>query len=153
MSFSNLKVGTRLALGFAVLLAISLAVGGVSWLRMSQIDDSTDQIVEQEYEKVRLTMQMQIRSRDNASKAARMLLAGGDQQAIDTLKAEMSENSKLNEADLAALDELVTAEDDQALLTQAAAAREKYNASRAHVVELAKEPKTHAQALETYRTE
>ena len=47
MSLSNFKVGTRLALGFAVLLAISLAVGGVSWMRMSQIDDSTDQIVGQ----------------------------------------------------------------------------------------------------------
>jgi methyl-accepting chemotaxis protein len=153
MKFSNFNVGTRLCIGFAVLLVISLAVGGVSWMRMSQIDDATDRIVEREWDKARLSMEMQIRSRDNAAKALRVLLADGDPVVVERLKSEMSENSKANEDALRELETLIVDPDDRALLDQAAAAREKYQASRARVTELSRDPKTHQQAHDLYATE
>ncbi len=153
MKFSNYKVGTRLALSFGLLLAISLAVGGISWKRMSQIDHATDRIVETEWEKARLSMEMQIRSRDNAAKAARMMLVGHDVEAVDKLKAEMSANTKANEAALEKLDKLVVEPEDRALLEKAAAARTAYTQSRARVAELLKDPQTRDEALGLFATE
>ncbi|HUQ11079.1 MAG TPA: methyl-accepting chemotaxis protein [Steroidobacteraceae bacterium] len=153
MKFSNYKVGSRLAISFGLLLAISLVVGGICWKRMSQMDQATDRIVEQEWEKARLSMEMQIRSRDNAAKAARMMLVGDNGDAVDKLKAEMTANTKANEQALAQLEKLVVAADDRALLEKAAAARTAYTQSRARVTELLKDPKTHDQALEIYATE
>ncbi len=152
MKFSNLKVGTRLGIGFGVLLTITLVVSALSLARMSRIDDATNRIVGQEWEKARLSMEMQIRSRDNAAKAARVFLAD-DAALVDQLRVEMSANTKLNEADLRRLEELVTDPEGRALLEQAAAARDKYTASRAQVSELARDAKTHAQALELFGRE
>src|SRR5689334_16997709 len=153
MNLNNYKVSTRLALSFGLLLAISLAVGGISWKRMSQIDHATDRIVETDWEKARLSMEMQIRSRDNAAKAARMMLVAGDSEAVDKLKAEMSANTKANEAALEQLDKLVVAPEDRALLEQAAAARTAYTQSRARVAELLKDAKTREAAFEMFATE
>jgi methyl-accepting chemotaxis protein len=150
MKLSNLKVGTRLALGFGLLLSISIALGVVSWLRLSQLDEVVTRLAGEDWDKSRLTMEMQIRTRDNAFKAARIMLAGNDTATIDRLKAEMAENSKKNSADLEMLEELVKSAEAKAMLAEAAEARDKYTASRARVTELAKDPKTHAEALRVY---
>jgi methyl-accepting chemotaxis protein len=153
MTLSNLKVGTRLALGFGVLLAVSMALTAVAWLRMSQLDDVAQRLAGAEWDKARLTMQMQIRTRDNAFKAARMLLAGNDTASLDGLEAGMAENSRLNAADLEALETLVKADEARGLLVSAAAARDRYTASRSRVAGLARDPKTRAEALHVYLTE
>ena len=44
MKFSNLKVGTRLGIGFAVLLVACLSVGGIGWLRLAQLDAVVNRI-------------------------------------------------------------------------------------------------------------
>jgi methyl-accepting chemotaxis protein len=153
MKFANLKVGTRLSIGFGILLVISLALGALSWMRMSQLDDVVNQITNEDWEKARITLEMEIRTRDNAFKAARAMLAGKDADTIGRLEAEMAANSAKNAQGLERLETLVTAADAQALLQQAAKAREAYVASRAAVTELAKDPKTYDQALGLYTTE
>ena len=153
MKLSNYKVGTRLALSFGLLLAISLAVGGISWKRMSQIDQSTDRIVEQEWTKARLSMEMQIRSRDNAAKAARMMLVGHNPEVVDQLKDEMAANTRANEEALGQLEKLLVDAEDRALLDAAAAARTAYTQSRARVAEILNDPTRREEALEIYATE
>jgi methyl-accepting chemotaxis protein len=152
-SLANWKVGTRLGMGFGVLLVISLALAGVSWMRMSQLDDIVVRATTIDWEKSRLTMEMEIRTRDNAAKALRVLMAGSDTATIDTLKAEMAENTRANGEALARLEELVESPEAREYLAEAAASREAYVESRARVSELAKDPKTRDAALDLYKSE
>src|SRR5688572_8608114 len=153
MSFANWKVGTRLNIGFGVLLAFSLIIGGLSWVRLSQLDDIAVKATTEDWEKARLTMEMEIRTRDNAAKALRVLLAGNDADTIDALKSEMAENSAANDVALERLRELVKSEKATGLLEQAAEVRELYTESRGRVSDLARNPQTRDQALELYKTE
>jgi len=153
MTLANLKVGTRLGIGFGVLLVITLVVAGLSWMRLSQLDDIVMQMTTEYWQKARLTMEMEIRTRDNSAKALRVLLAGNDTDVIDTLKAEMAENSKANTEALEKLEQLVKLPQGKAYLAEAAANREAYMDSRARVNDLAKDPKTRDQALNLYKSE
>jgi methyl-accepting chemotaxis protein len=153
MRFSNLNVGTRLSLGFGLLLAILLAIGGISWMRLAQLHHVVSHLVSDDWEKARLAMEVEIRTRDSAMKTGRILMAGSDVAAIETLKSQIAENSKANSAAIEKLNAMVVDPEPRALLTEAAAAREKYNASRGRVNELAKDAKTREQALARYRTE
>ena len=45
MNLNNMKVGTRLALGFALILVLLVAVAVVGILRMAQIQDRLDHVV------------------------------------------------------------------------------------------------------------
>jgi methyl-accepting chemotaxis protein len=55
---SNLKVGTRLGLGFALLLAFLLAIAGVGLAKMNTIQASTDQIATHYTEQIALSNRM-----------------------------------------------------------------------------------------------
>jgi methyl-accepting chemotaxis protein len=153
MTFAKWKVGTRLGIGFGVLLLITMVISGLSWMRLSQLDDIVMKTTSEDWQKARLTMEMEIRTRDNSAKALRVLLAGNDTAAIDTLKAEMAENSKANSEALEKLEQLVKAPEAREYLEEAAASREAYMASRGRVNELAEDPKTRGEALDLYKTE
>src|SRR5690606_40671593 len=45
MNLNNMKVGTRLALGFALILVLLVAVAVVGILRMAQIQDRLDHVI------------------------------------------------------------------------------------------------------------
>src|SRR5207344_145555 len=94
MKLSNLKVGPRLGVGFAVLLVACLSVGGIGWYRLAQLDKVVNRITTGNWEKARLTMEMEIRTRDNAFKTGRVLMAGNDTDAVKTLKDEMAANTR-----------------------------------------------------------
>jgi methyl-accepting chemotaxis protein len=153
MKFANLKVGTRLGIGFAVLLVACLSVGGIGWYRLAQLDEVVNRITTENWEKARLTMEMEIRTRDNAFKTGRVLMAGDDTEAVKVLKEEMAANTQLNSAALEQLEKLVVATEAKMLLAEAADARERYVESRARVTKLAADPKTQGAALDLFRTE
>ena len=153
MKLSNLKVGPRLGVGFAVLLVACLSVGGIGWYHLAQLDEVVNRITTGNWEKARLTMEMEIRTRDNAFKTGRVLMAGNDAEAVKVLKDEMAANTRLNTAALEQLEKLLVSPQDKALLAEAAEARERYVESRAQVTKLAADTKTQAEALNLFRTE
>jgi methyl-accepting chemotaxis protein len=153
VKLSDLKVGIRLGLGFAVLLVACLVVGGIGWYRLAQLDAVVNRITSENWEKARLTMEMEIRTRDNAFKTGRVLMAGNDAEAVQALKDEMAANTQLNTAALEKLEKLVVTPEARALLAEAAQARERYVESRTHVTRLAASPRTQAEALNLFRTE
>ena len=154
MKFSNLKVGKRLGVGFAVLLhAPAFRWAASCWYRLAQLDTVVNRITTENWEKARLTMEMEIRTRDNAFKTGRVLMAGDDIDAVKSLKDEMAANTKLNSAALEQLEKLLVSPEAKALLAEAAEARERYVESRAKVIKLAADTKTQAEALNLFRTE
>jgi methyl-accepting chemotaxis protein len=153
MKFSNLKVGTRLSIGFGVLLLACMFVGGISWLRLAQLDAVVVKMSTLDAEKMRISLEMQVRTRANASLIGRILMADGDQSVVAPLRAEIESNSGKNGEDIKRLEELVYLPEGKALLAQAAEARSQYNASRGRVMTLAAESRTHVAALDLYNSE
>src|SRR5882672_9149390 len=153
MSFSNFKVGTRLNIGFVILLLITVAVGGIGLVRLSQLDDMVARITNADWNKARLTMETSARNNDNAANFARLLMVDGNSEIAKTLKAKIAKNSEKNAAALAELDKLVALPKAREALDKARAARETYNASRTNVIKLAADPKSHAEAVNLYTTE
>ncbi|OBS09874.1 methyl-accepting chemotaxis protein [Acidihalobacter prosperus] len=58
MSFRNLKIGVRLGIGFGVLLALLVIVAGMGVHEMSMIKQGTDRIVQRDWVKAKLVMQI-----------------------------------------------------------------------------------------------
>jgi len=69
--FSNLKVAVRLSIGFAVLLIISLVIGGIALSRLAHLDEVVNRLSTQDWEKARIAMENQMRTRDNVGKIGR----------------------------------------------------------------------------------
>jgi methyl-accepting chemotaxis protein len=153
MNLANWKVGTRLGIGFGALLVITLIIGALSWVRLSQLDAIVEKMTTELWQKARLSMEMEIRTRDNSAKALRVLLAGDDAALVAALKSEMTENSKANDAALEKLTPLVVLPEGKAYLAAAAASREAYISSRTKVSELAANPRTRGEALALYKSE
>jgi methyl-accepting chemotaxis protein len=153
MKFSNLKVPVRLAIGFAVLLLISLLIGGIALTRLAHLDEVVNRLGTQDWVKARIAMENQIRTRDNVGKSLRILLANGDENTIARLRAEMDENSKANGEGIELLEKLVSDEDGKAAVAESALARDAYNARRGEVMDMAMDPKTRDSAMATYNAE
>ena len=119
MNFSDFKVGTRLSVGFALLLLITIAVGGVGLMRLSQLDQMVTHITEVNWHKARLTMETEARNRDSAAKFARLLMIDGDSELAKTLKAKIAVNSEGNGAALKELEPLLESAEEKTLFAEA----------------------------------
>jgi methyl-accepting chemotaxis protein len=146
-------VATRLSIGFGVLLLASVFIGAVCWFRLSQIDAAMNRLLTLDVVKAKLTMEMEERTRDNAAKTLRMLMAGNDAALVEKLSAQIGENSRANQEALERLTSLVYRPEGKQYLAEAAAAREKYMQSRARVMELAKDSRRRDEAIKLYESE
>src|SRR6188508_2005405 len=122
MKFSDLKVARRLSIGFAVLLLASVLIGAVCWFRLSQIDSAVNRLLTQDVVKAKLTMEMEGRTRDNAAKTLRILMAGNDAAEVEALSTQIAENSKANKEALEKLTALVYRPEGKQYLAEAGAA-------------------------------
>ncbi len=89
MTLSNFKVGTRLGVGFVMLLLITVVVGVVGLMRLSQLDAMVVHITTEDWNKARLTMETETRNRDSAAKFARLLTIDADSEVARTLQAKI----------------------------------------------------------------
>lgn len=107
--FGNMKVATRLALGYGavILLMVILAVLSVS--RLGTVNDGTRLIVEDRVPKAMMANEMVRRTIDNGRLTRSMLLAASDADA-DKYKARIVENRSKNAELLARLDKMINTE-------------------------------------------
>jgi methyl-accepting chemotaxis protein len=152
MRFSGLKVSVRLAIGFGLLLIASAIIGAIVFSRLSHIDSVVTHMSTQQWEKARIAMEMETRTRDNLAKSLQVLVANDD-GVVQRLRTEMENNSRANTAGLEQLERLVMDEAGIALLAEAAARRDQYIARRAAIMDLAKDPETREQAMRQFSAE
>jgi methyl-accepting chemotaxis protein len=107
--FSNMKVATRLALGFGAVVLLLLVLSTVSITRMAAMDKDTDLIMEDRYPKVVLANEAAMRTLDNARQVRSMLLTT-DEEERNKYKATAEVNrAKVADA-LSKLDKLIDSE-------------------------------------------
>jgi methyl-accepting chemotaxis protein len=115
--FSNMKVATRLAIGFSTVVILLLILSVVSVLRMGAMDDGVDRIMEDRYPKVVLATEASTRTLDNGRQLRSMMLSSTDEER-EKYKA-VAEANRVRVADvLAKMDKLITSEKGRQLFKE-----------------------------------
>lgn len=106
---SNMKVATRLAIGFGVVIALLILLSALSIQRLGAINDATRQIVTDRVPKSVLAQDQLRRTIDNGRKARAMVLAADDEEA-QKIRNQMEENRKKNSENMELLDKMINTE-------------------------------------------
>ncbi|HZX32494.1 MAG TPA: methyl-accepting chemotaxis protein [Rhodocyclaceae bacterium] len=136
--FSNLKVGTRLALGFGivVLFMIGMVVAGVS--SSAGLSDSLRRITDQDLVKFELAADISGRARTNAYLTMQLLIAENPDQRRRIVD-NIAESRKVITVDLEKLDQLIYRPEGKALLARIREQRGPYVESFTQVARLVEE--------------
>jgi methyl-accepting chemotaxis protein len=138
MKFTDLKVSTRLGLGFgAVLLMLAVTIAQ-SIYSQSQLSANTNEIVTVTYPKVQQAQQIMNHNNKIARSLRNALLIRDDAKAAKEL-ATIMEKRKENDAAMKKLDEMVQSGAGQDLFDKMQAARKPFNDSLDDVMRLRRE--------------
>ena len=113
--FGNLKVGTRLALGFSAVVLLLLVISVTSVWRLATVNGALTTVVDDRYPKVMLLNENLQRAIDNARQMRSMALASSDAEA-EQYKQKIVANRAHNTENQAKLDKLSHSEKGQALV-------------------------------------
>ncbi|XHS76961.1 methyl-accepting chemotaxis protein [Burkholderiaceae bacterium UC74_6] len=142
---TDLRIGVRLLLGFALLLALLATISGASLARMGRIYANVDDIVDGYNEESRLASEMQLIEKETDSDLRYLVLLDNPAEmrgVVDKINAQRAEYDK-TENDLAALfkDSASTTADEQRLFEQARRNKQASRPAIDKVVELGLENK------------
>jgi methyl-accepting chemotaxis protein len=138
MKLTDLKVSTRLGLGFgAVLLMLAITIAQ-SIYSQGQLAANTNEIVTVTYPKVQQAQQIMNHNNKIARSLRNALLIRDDAKAAKEL-ATIMEKRKENDAAMKKLDEMVQSGEGQALFDKVQAARKPFNDSLDEVMRLRRE--------------
>jgi methyl-accepting chemotaxis protein len=138
--FANMKVGVRLGLGFAVVLALLASIAALGISRLAALNNGTTLIVQERYPKVSaatavkgglLEISREIR---NALLLSDPKKVGDSLDAVETLVKAQTEN-------LSSLEKLIDTDKGRELFRAITEAREKYSTERTRVLALIRENK------------
>ncbi|MET0267065.1 MAG: methyl-accepting chemotaxis protein [Duganella sp.] len=107
--FSNMKVATRLALGFGAVVALLLALSTVTLTRMAAMDSDMDLIMEDRYPKVVLAKEASALVLDNGRQVRSMLLATSAEER-EKYRAVVEANRVRMTEILSRLDKLISSD-------------------------------------------
>jgi methyl-accepting chemotaxis protein len=133
--FSNIRIGLRLAMGFAVVLLLLVAIAGLSALQMSKVNAGVNDIVNDKYAKESLATDIAFRAMDNARLVRNMILLNDkDQQAVN--KAKYDANIVVNDEHMKELDRRVASPTGKELLKSLTETLAPYRAFNGEVIAL-----------------
>jgi methyl-accepting chemotaxis protein len=115
--FSNMKVATRLALGFGAVVALLLLLSVISLTRMADIDNDVDLIMEDRYPKVVLANDAMTRTIDNGRQLRSMLLFANEDERDKYKAAAETNRARVAEA-LAKLDKMISSDKGRQLFRE-----------------------------------
>lgn len=131
----NLKLGTRLAAGFAVVLALLLIAIAVAVTRFTALGAEARQIVQVDWVKADAASILRSRMRANAARSLEVVIVADRTRSEQTWKL-IEANTKEVDTALETLDRLVTRSDVKELLARVAEGRAKFVASIGRVRQL-----------------
>ena len=105
--FSNMKVATRLGLGFGAVVVLLLILSTVSIMRMAAMNNDMDLIMEDRYPKILLANEAAMRTLDNGRQIRSMLLATSDEEREKYKAVAEANRVKVTDA-VVKLDKLLT---------------------------------------------
>ncbi|MGW8389431.1 methyl-accepting chemotaxis protein [Pseudoduganella sp. HUAS MS19] len=138
MSFSNMNIGVKLAIGFALAIAIQLAMSLTGISRLSHNAGLTDRLISDRYLKVQLTNEMRSYS-NRSAQALRNAMLAPDKISSDAFLASMAEADKAGAAAAEKLQKILVLEEAKKLFAEETQAFEAFRAKRDEVVTLFKE--------------
>jgi len=138
MSFSNMNIGMRLAMGFALAIAIQLAMSLTGIGRLNHNAGLTKQLVEDRYLKVQLTNEMRSYS-NRSAQALRNAMLAPDKAGADTFLAGMADADAAGSAAANKLQKILRSEESKRLFADETQAFETFRAKRDDVLKSFKE--------------
>ena len=138
MNIKNIKISTRLAVCFAVLIAVMCLITGVGMQSLNSISKASNIVVEDRYAKIALAGEI----RDNVNAAARnlrnALLGRNLEEATRYLDRSAAASARTTEA-MAKIEKLLSTQQGQDLFKAIVEARAAYNGPRDKLRELIKQ--------------
>jgi methyl-accepting chemotaxis protein len=148
--FGNMKVATRLALGFGIVLLLLIVESVLSLQNMAAINEQTRLITEDRYVKIRLSNDIIESVLDNGSHMRSALLATTQAETDDYLQRAAA-GFAANSENFAQLDKVVNTEKGRELLNQAVEKRRVFGEKYSTLLQLAKSDR--AKAVEYLKTD
>src|SRR5665647_1504906 len=137
---TNMKVGTRLAAGFGLVVLLMIGITLLGITRLSALNDSTSLIVNDRYPKVGLANAVLTGISDTAIKMRNMLILD-DPEKIKNELANVSEIRKGVTENLGKLDKTLSTEQGRQIYKGIVEARAKYGVGQAEFLKLVAEGK------------
>ena len=140
MGLGNLKIGVRLYLAFAVVLAILLIVGSAAITKLAELDAIAQQMGDKDFEKTDHLYQALLATRGNSTRATE-LVATNDKTLIAKAQERIKANAAVVRENFDKVDGLLTTPQDKAHMEQLKRDRGPFLESMARVGKLAEEGK------------
>ncbi|OEZ90753.1 methyl-accepting chemotaxis protein [Duganella phyllosphaerae] len=141
MNISNLKIGTRLAAGFGIVLLLLLMVAGVAVSRIQNINAATDTMLEDRYVKVTLTRGIQDEVNVQARYIRNATIGAKDPAEVTTSLAKLDDSVQINGKALEKLKAMINSDDGKRQFAAMMEARTGYAQARDTAVKLLRDGK------------
>ncbi|WP_019918681.1 methyl-accepting chemotaxis protein [Methyloversatilis discipulorum] len=117
-----MKVATRLALGFGIVIALLLTISVMSIVKLGTLNDSLDLMLRDRVAKVRLANDIVRNTIDNGRKVRNIALASTDAE-VEQIKEQIKVNRQRNSEAMATLEKMINTDTGKRLFGEVVKAR------------------------------
>ncbi len=152
MRIADFKVRTRLMVGFGLLLITTAFLGGIGLMKLNTLHGTVNELVTDDWQTAKNSIGLRSNIRSLAARTMEFLLA--DDASKPAIREKLDEHRATIDATFETLSKYDTdSAEAQAGLEKVRTARNAVFAAADKVMQLDADPKTHAQAVETYLVE
>ncbi len=130
MNLRNIRIGQRLTLGFGLVIALLLMLAGLAVLRIQSLSGEITDLVQSKYPRTVLANEVKTNLNEISRSMLNTLVMSDDSQVKGEL-ANIDKHDKAIAANMAALKQQLTEEDEQKLLEKIEKIRERMGKSQA----------------------
>lgn len=138
MNLSNFKIGTRLAIGFGLVLILLITISMMGVSKMGYLNSNTDELVNQDWVKAKLTVKTLDNVRGSIARVFQIVAETDPQEAAKAQERLIANTKGFNEA-IDKLDPLLNTPETKKMLAEIKVARDAYVSSFGTVMGLIKD--------------